>query len=332
MLKPALLSLAVLVSALLLASISSAQNLPTFDDFRRVDRLRRATGQFQTAELLKVTQIDGGLIQRVSRQATNDYQVVWGAAELIDAWPIKREIFESAVMLSQSNREVVLRYACAAAQNYDTDTAMPLLHAAEKGDSDNIVPWFVELQLLSDPKAFGPDARKNWKAPPLRAMRYRDYAAGAARARIRTLEAAGYSAYSARRLGFVPDMPVLAMARACAEKPIDKSVAPMLLTMARAMQDKPIYLLAELVGESLERATIASGVDDPADNGASSRSAQLAERRDGIKALVSAMELKIVDLAAESEMIQYYDNVLSLGEEVAMHRLAGTIRGGQPLR
>ena len=328
--KPALLSLNILIAVLFLSSLVSAQNLPTFDDFRRVDRMRRTTGQFQNAELLKITQMDRALIQGAARQATNDYQVVWGAAELIGAWPIKRELFESALTQSRTNLEVALRYACAAAENYDTETALPLLHLAERGDSANIVPWFVELQLLSDPKAFGPDALKDWKSPPLQAMRYRDYAADAARARIHTLEVAGYSAYSARRLGFVPDMTVLAMARACAEKPIDKSVAPLLLTMARAMQDKPIYLVTELVGESLERATIATGVDDPTDKGASSRSAELAERRDGIKALVSAMELKIVDVATESEMVQYFDNVLSLGEEIAMHRLAAAVNGRPP--
>ena len=59
---------------------TGAEDLPTFDDFRRVDRQRRMTGQFQTTELLKITQIDPGLIQKTAQQTTNEYQVVWGAA------------------------------------------------------------------------------------------------------------------------------------------------------------------------------------------------------------------------------------------------------------
>jgi hypothetical protein len=285
------------------------------------------TGQFQTAELLRLTQVDPGLIQKVAQQATNDYQVVWGAAELIDNWPIKRTLFASALTLSRTNLEVALRYACAAAQNDDAETARSLLRVAEKEDSANIVPWFVELQLLRAQTNGLPDLKR----PPSWAIRYRDYAANAARARIRALEAAGYSPYASRRLGFMPDTPVLAMARECAGKPIEKAAAPLLLTMARAMQDRPVYLVTELVGQSLERAAAGADIDEPSNPGTSRRSAELDRRRDEIKALVSAVERNIVDLATESEMIRYFDNVLSLGEEVAMHRLAQTVRGGQPL-
>src|ERR1035438_501137 len=79
-----------------------AQGLPTYEDFRRVDRARRATGQLQTAELMKVTQIDRGLIQRTALWATNDFQVVWGAAELMGGWTVKRTLFESALAASGS--------------------------------------------------------------------------------------------------------------------------------------------------------------------------------------------------------------------------------------
>ena len=73
---------------------TGAEDLPTFEDFRRVDRQRRMTGQFQTAELLKITQIDPGLLQKTAQQATNEYQIVWGAAELSGNWQIKRNLFE----------------------------------------------------------------------------------------------------------------------------------------------------------------------------------------------------------------------------------------------
>ena len=306
---------------------TGAEDLPTFDDFRRVDRQRRMTGQFQTAELLRITQIDPGLIQKTAQQTTNEYQVVWGAAELSGNWQIKRNLFESALSASRTNLEVALRYACAAAENHDSVTALPLLRIVEKQDSANIVPWFVEMQLRPAQKKGLADL----KLPPSWAIRYRDYAANAARARIRALEAAGYSAYAARRLGFMPETPVLTMARACAEKPIEKVSTPLLSTMAHAMQDRPVYLVTELVGQSLERATTAAGADESTNAAASVWSVELDRRRDYIRALLAAMEHNIVDVATESEMIQYFDNVLSLGEDVAMHRLAQTVRRGHPL-
>src|SRR5580700_5514107 len=105
----------------------SAQALPTYEDFRRVDRMRRMTGQLQTAELLRLTDIDRGLIQRVVQQATNDYQIVWGAAELVRDWPTKHALFDAAWNASETNMEVALRYACAAAEAHDAETAIPLL-------------------------------------------------------------------------------------------------------------------------------------------------------------------------------------------------------------
>ena len=61
----------------------SAEPLPTFEDFRRMDQIRRLTGQLQTAELLKITRIDPELIAGVVRRGTNDAQLAWGAAELL---------------------------------------------------------------------------------------------------------------------------------------------------------------------------------------------------------------------------------------------------------
>ena len=56
------------------------------------------------------------------------------------------------------------------------------------------------------------------------------------------------------------------------------------------------------------------------------RSVELDRRRDDIKALLSAVERNIVDVATESEMVQYFNDVLSLGEELAMRRLAATVQ------
>ena len=307
----------------ILAPRSSAEGLPTFEDFRRVDRARRETGQLQTAELMKVTQIDRGLIQRTALQATNDYQAVWGAAELIGDWPTKRLLFESALAASGTNVAVALRDGCAAAQKGEFDAAIPLLRIVEKSDPGNGVPWLVELRFLQvQQKGFA-----DLKMPALGTVHYRDYAVDAARARIHLLEAAGYSPYAARRLGFTPDTPVLAMARQFAEVPIEKAAAPFLLAVAHAMQERPLYLLTELVGQTLERAAMKADVEEQAGAEVSLRAGELDHRREEIKALVSTVERKVVDLATETEMVRYFDDVLSRGEDVAMHRLAATVQG-----
>jgi len=326
MAKSRLLFLGVLLSILNLpSSIVCAQSLPTFDDFRRVDRLHLAAGAFQTQDLFKPPQLNYGLIQNAARQATNDYQIVWGAAELIGDWPTKHALFDSALTMSRTNLEVALRYACAAAGNQDLNTALPLLHLAEKQDPANIVPWFVEWYAVRVQLNRLADVR----LPTGDSVHYQDYAANAARVRIRTLEAAGYSAYSARRIGFVPDMPVLTMARDWIGRPIEIAVAPTLLTMARAMQENRIYLVTEMVGQSLELAALAAGASDPTRNPAKPRSAVLFQRRNEIQALLSSMERSIVDLATESELIHYFDNVLALGEEAAIRRLSQRTHGGQ---
>jgi len=103
------------------------------------------------------------------------------------------------------------------------------------------------------------------------------------------------------------------------------------------MQDRPVYLVTELVGQSLERAAIQIGEEGQTNAAAigtsaevSLRTVELERRRDEIKGLLSAVGDKIVDVATESEMVEYFDNVLSLGEELAMHRLAETVQGGHP--
>jgi len=42
--------------------------------------------------------------------------------------------------------------------------------------------------------------------------------------------------------------------------------------------------------------------------------------------MLLAMERNVVDVATESEMIQYFNNVLAMGEETAMRRLAETVQ------
>jgi hypothetical protein len=304
---------------------TSAQQrlLPTYDDFRRIDRMRRLNGELQTSELMKVTQIDRRLIQQTALRATNDFQVVWGGAELMGSWPMKRDLFDAALAMSGSNVMVALRYACTAAQQRDEDTAVALLHFAEKKDEGNAVPWLVELRLLQwESKDFA-----ELKLPVGWTIHYRDYAVEAARARIKLLEAAGYSPYAARRLGFAPETPVLSAARELTNQPIEKAAGPFVLSVARAMQDKPMYLLTELVGETLERAATSTGVEGQTSAEANMRAIELDRRRDTIKALVSSVERNAVDIATEGEMVQYFDDVLNLGEDVAMRRLAGKIQG-----
>jgi hypothetical protein len=128
----------------------------------------------------------------------------------------------------------------------------------------------------------------------------------------------------------MPDTPVLAMARDCADRRIDKASVPLLLAVARAMQDRPVYLVTELVGQSLERAAIQVGVEGQTSAEVSLRTVELEGRRDKIKGLLAAVGDKVVDVATESEMVEYFDNVLSLGEELAMRRLAEAVQGGHP--
>ena len=88
-----------------------------------------------------------------------------------------------------------------------------------------------------------------------------------------------------------------------------------------------MYLLTELVGQSLERAVTTTGVEGQTGAEANMRAIELDHRRDEIKTLVSTVERNVVDMATEVEMVHYFDDVLNLGEEVAMRRLAGKVQG-----
>jgi hypothetical protein len=62
--------------------------------------MRRLSGQLQTEDLLRVAQVERRLIERTAAQATNDFQVKWGAAELVSSCPIKRVLFAKALEAS----------------------------------------------------------------------------------------------------------------------------------------------------------------------------------------------------------------------------------------
>src|ERR1043166_9002873 len=114
-----------------------AVSVPTFEDFRRVDRTRRLTGQLQTAELLSVSQIDAGLIKHTAQEHADDATILWGAAELLVDWAGKREMFEAALCVGGTNTPVALRFACTAAKAHKFDMALTLLrHCQEKDRSE----------------------------------------------------------------------------------------------------------------------------------------------------------------------------------------------------
>lgn len=312
----------MMTTQFLLAVLLLAASLPSFEDFRRVDRMRRFTGQLQTAELLEVTHIDPALIIRTAQKA-DDPKMLWGATELLSDWPRKRAMFESVRQASGTNANLLidLRYACAAAQNRDFDVALTLLRECQKRDTGNIVPWLGELWVLQQQKQPIPTRR-----PPDWAE-FRDGAAEAARARVRLLEAAGYSPYSARRLGFMPDTFAVSMARDLSSPPVDTNAAPVLRAVAKAMQESPTFMLTELVGQTLERGIMASRPDAATSPEVSFRIVEMDKRRDELKTLLADVERNIVDVATEKEMVQYFDDVLAMGEEAAMKHLAETVRG-----
>ena len=311
----------ILASSFVLHPATFGQRLPTFEDFRRVDRVRRMTGQLHTAELLEVTHVDAALIMRTARQKADDPKVLWGAAELLADWPNKRAMFEAARQAATSNLVIQLRYACAAAQNRDFDLALSSLRDYRKRDAGNSVAWWGELWVLHQEKLPLPELQPpGW-------VTYHDGAAEAAHARIRLLEAAGYSPYAARRLGFMPDPSVISMARDLAAPPVDTNAAPVLLSVAKTMQDSPTFLLTELVGQTLERGVMASRPDAATSPEVSFRIVEMDKRRDELKALLADVERNAVEMATESEMVQYFDDVLSIGEEAAMKRLAESVRG-----
>jgi hypothetical protein len=291
--------------------------LPTFEDFRRSDRQRRLTGQLQTPETLALTRVEPALIQRVVADHPGDAQLAWGAAELLTDWKQSRALFEAAIRHADTNRAVVARLAVAAAQAGDTDTARRWAQRARQLDADNAVPIIVQLWLERHADPPGPPE----PALPDTAA-FRDYAADAARARIQLLERAGYSAYAARRIGYNADMHALMMARDLARNPAAPGARAFLLAAARAMQQHPMFILTEFVGQSIEQQLISADRNDETIE----RVHALQHRRRNLTELATHVGQHAVDIATESQMIRYFDDMLAIGEETAMQRLAETVR------
>jgi hypothetical protein len=301
--------------------IMLAATLPTYQDFQRIDRTRRQTGQMLMAEWLRVSEIDASLIQRTVQQHPDDPKIVWGAAELLADWPQRRELYQAALAATGTNAGIALRFGCAAAKQGEADLAVQWLHDCQKRDNDNTAPWVAELWLrrqLNQPALF-----KN--APAVWTASFRDYSVEASRARIRLLEAAGYTPYAARRLGLSAESPVLAMARDLCKPPINETTAAILGESSRALQQHPQLLLWELVGQSLERALMSWRTDAGIGEAAHGRSIAIYKRREELQALLADVERNTVDFATEAQMVQYFDNVLDKGEEAAMKELTETV-------
>ncbi len=282
------------------------------------------TGQLQTAELLDVSRIDVQRLIAAAQKNPADWQLQWGAAETLVEWPNKRAFFESALQASGTNIAIVARYALFAAQNRDREVALPWLHHLQKKETDNIVPWLAELWLLvrQPPGSPVPSDDIQKLHPAMWATNFRDYAASAARARVRLLEAAGYTPYSARRLAFMPDIPAPLCARDLMTTTVKEEAGRDILEKsARAMQTGAPFLLYEFIGQSLETALMQSKPLAGTGAEARLRSIELESRRDDLKALLARVEQNVIDIATEQEMVRYFDDVLTFGEENALRRL-----------
>lgn len=303
---------------------AESDRLPGFEDFRRIDRVRRLTGQLQTADLLAVSRIDAGRLMTTARRVPDDWQALWGAAELLVEWPNKQTFFEAALAASRTNQAVALRYALFAAIHRDPATARSWLAFIRPRETDSIVPWLLELWLLTrtTPTQPAPDEDIAKLQPPVWATTFRDYAPAAARARVRLLELVGYSPYAARRLGFMPETPAVQIAREFAgTAPTQPAARTVLERTARALQAAAPFLLYEFVGQTLEVALAQATTDSTTDAAARFRAAELQNRREELKQLLTDVERNAIDIATESEMVRYFDLVLTFGEEQAMRRL-----------
>ncbi|MGD0016769.1 MAG: hypothetical protein ABSC38_04545 [Verrucomicrobiia bacterium] len=313
--------LCLLFSVFGLLPSASASPLPTFNDFGRVDRERRASGQLQTAESLGLMRVDPALILRIAEQYSDDPQIQWGAAELLTDWTQKQAQFETALAVSGTNTDIALRFGFAAMNSKQPDLALDWICYCQEQDPTNVLPWIGELWILHQ-KGGAIDAYQ----PPATATQYHDYGVGAARARIRLLEAAGYSPYAARRIGFVPDMSALQVMQQLFRLKLPGSISPLLMATAQSMQHGK-YLITELVGQSLEKALLTAQTDASTNTEVTTaRLEQLVARRTQMKQLVTDLGRTIVDNATEPEMVQYYDDALNFGEEEGMKRLAMTVR------
>jgi hypothetical protein len=296
--------------------------LPTFDDFRRVDRARRVMGQMQTAELLEVNQISSVLLARTATQYSNDVRVVWGAAELMVLWSNKQPLYETALRLSSNSVPIAVRYACAAARQGDYETGLRLARYVQTKDTDNLLAWLIEIWIRQAQKDPQPPATE----PTYWASSFRDYTVEATQARVRLLEKAGYSAYSARRLGFRADSDALLILKEVAAPPIPDYRRKLLKESGIALQHSRQFLLHELVGQTVERTIAVLRPDAATSPEVRVRTAEIEKRRDELKELLATLERDVIDYATEKQMINYFDDVLALGEEEAMKKLAALVR------
>jgi len=304
----------LVTSSFILHPSSFAQHLPTFEDFRRADRERRETGQFQTVESMALTRVDPRLIARVAAENRNDPELLLGVAELRGDWL-------PALEACGTNAVVALRFACASAIKRDYEMALRWFRHSQTNDPSNVVPWLGELWVLRQ-QGKPADAFHS----PQNATEYRDYAVPAARARVHVLEKACYTPYAARRIALMQNTFAESMAQDLSRDPVTQQTAPFLLATARAMQRRPTFLLTELVGQTLERATFTRTPHTDQEETAK-RLEAIDDRREELKQLVSDTARRTADFAIESEMVEYYDNVLTIGEEAAMHRLTVAVRG-----
>lgn len=265
---------------------------------------------------MALTHVNPKLIGRVATENSGDPEVLLGVAELRGSdWPV-------ALEAGGTNVVVALRFACASAVKHDDPTALRWFRFCQTNDTGNLVPWLGELWVLRQQGEM-PDAFH----PPARLTEYRDYAIPAARARVRVLERVGCTPYAARRIALMQNTFVESMAQDLSREQVVRQAAPFLLTAARAMQHRPTFLLTEFVGQTLERAALA-GTSRTGEEESGMRIEELDARRDELKELVSVTEQRAGDFATEPAMVQYYDDVLSLGEESAMKKLAQAVRRG----
>jgi hypothetical protein len=115
------------------------------------------------------------------------------------------------------------------------------------------------------------------------------------------------------------------MAQDLSRDKVAQQATPFLLAAAQAMQHRPTFLLTEFVGQTFERAALAA-LPSPDEEEREKQLEALDARRDTLKQLVAVTEQRVGDLATEASMVQYYDHVLSLGEETAMKKLAEDVR------
>ena len=183
------------------------------------------------------------------------------------------------------------------------------------------MPWLTELWIQGRRK----QAQIFDTKPPVWATSFHDYSIEATEARVLLLEKVGYSAYSARRLGFKPDSDALLIARELARPPMEEATRILLKETADYLQERRQFLLSEMVGESIERTLNTLRPDADSSVTVRVRSEEIEKRRDDLKKLLGEIERDVIDYATEKQMVQYFDDVMALGEEDAMRKLATVV-------